>query len=183
MPGNDIMGYFELVISPSLNIPHLRCALGEPKMPFVTHLISQLTLSFDNNEFVPRKDFLGNSLIACASKFYSKIWYNEKLSNVEFLICDYYRNLKKALSLMFGDFDSNEVCKLEYVDWKFQMISHLNVMALYCSKILKLPRPISKNDGGVEKFPVHSAVVMMDTALINISLFRLSFRIGFPSIP
>jgi len=170
MPGNDIMRCFGLVISPSLNIPSQLC-IGRAKMPFVTPLISQLNLSFDNNEFVPRRDFLGNPLLACATEFYSSIWSNQKLSDAETLICDQIRNLKKTPVPVLRDFESHEVCELAYVDWQFQMNSYLNVMTMYCSEIITLPLPFSKNEGGVDlmrKFPMHSAIVMMDNALINV---------------
>jgi len=106
MPGNDIMGCFGLVIAPSLNIlSQLR--IKRTKMLFATPLISQLNLSFDNNEFVARRSFLGNPLLACTTEFYSSIWSNQKLSDAETLICDQFRNLKKTPVPLLRDFESH----------------------------------------------------------------------------
>ena len=60
------------------------------------------------------------------------------------------------------------------------MNSYLNVMTMYCSEMITLPLLFSKNEGSVDlmrKFPMHSAIAIMDNALTNVHQDAISKNI------
>jgi len=69
---------------------------------------------------------------------------------------------------------------LAYVDLQFRMNSYLNVMTMYCAEMITLPLLFSKNEGSVDlmrKFPMHSAIAIMDNALTNVHQDAISKNI------
>ena len=60
------------------------------------------------------------------------------------------------------------------------MNSYLNVMTMYCAEMITLPLLFSKNEGSVDlmrKFPMHSAIAIMDNALTNVHQDAISKNI------
>ena len=170
MPGDEMAKYFGLKGSPSQCLPSQLCS-GRTGLPFVSPLINQLKLSYiDGGASYHDKEFGGNPLYECSKEFYSRIWCDETLLDAEKLIRDQTKSLRKIGVPILRDFESGEVGELAYVDWQFQMNSHLSEMTMFYSEMITLPLPFAKNESGVSLeclFPKYPAIIMMDNALIN----------------
>ena len=119
-------------------------------MPFVSPLINQLKLSYiDGGASYHDKEFGGNPLYECSKEFYSRIWCDETLLDAEKLIRDQTKSLRKIGVPILRDFESGEVGELAYVDWQFQMNSHLSEMTMFYSEMITLPLPFAKNESVV----------------------------------